>query len=482
MFRTRRFRTLLAIPLAVSLVLLAPTRASADEDEDAPKRVRIEIVKESEEQAAHGSAQRADPMHILHDWFSAELQRHTPEGKGLEEGLAAWFAQGKDAPGAGLRDAFKAKGWDAEKLGRWLSGHAAPAQGMTAHGGPMHGMGMQGMRRPGMARASSGWRMRAPHARPPMGPGMLRRGPWQRGQGMQGGRSWGMQHGRGMHGGRGWGMQHGHGMRGGRGRNMQHGHGMNRGARMGQGTGRGRYAPQSDCPDCRHQGARTHDGFGQGPMPRGPMQGSGGAGPFHRRGPGAGPNTGHTMGGMPHGTLQRDARAYIMWNDGHGWQRMELAPGAQAGPQPFQGPARGMAPGHGRMDGPRAKGPNFIKRLPARPSGAGVLDLDQVRTLLQMLEGASKGAGKPGAAGQPGEPGRVGGLDPAKLKAALEILKQFAPQGGGYAIQSGPGGPGSWLELFRRAAPEKPAAQPKRVKIKSAKPKKVEVIEEIEIK
>jgi len=449
MLRSRRHRILLVAPIVLALALVAPALASADDDAPQPKRVRIKIAKKIEKKGEHAQP-NADPMAILHHWFAGHLTKNAQGGEGMEARLKAWFDAGKEAPMAGLRDAFKAHGWDAAQLNQWLSGHAAGA--------------VRGMFGPGVMGA-----MRVPHS------GTARsftmHGPMARGFGARG---MGGQHG--MHG-----------------RNFAQG---------GQPHG-------NACPNCgagaqRGHGPRTQTWFGQMPNRGGPMMGRfgmrgpmgmGGGRGMGRQGMRRGPFGGNPMGGqgMP-GRTHTTSRAYIMWNDGNGWQRREIAPGTGFGTPPSggmpgigigRGPMGPAHPGHGQghaghgQAGPRGQAP-----APRPGHAPGGMNIEHLEKLLEMLKSMKQGAGKPGAAGQPGQPGSVGGMDAAKLQQILKMLRDMGVPTNGANVQVWPqgGDASSYLELFRRLQPGA-KAEPKRVRIKVVEPKKTEEkIEEIEIK
>ena len=72
-------------------------------------------------------------------------------------------------------------------------------------------------------------------------------------------------------------------------------------------------------------------------------------------------------------------------------------------------------------------------------------------------------------------------MDAAKLHEALEMLRKLLPDGVGFGVVPD-SGKSQWLELWKRGDFGPKAAQPKRVKIKVAEPKKPEIVEEKAIK
>ncbi len=418
--RSRFLRIVFVAPLAVGLLLALPALASA-EDDTAPEPVRVKIRKDVVKKAGP----QGSPMEVLHDWFLGQLKTKTPAGKSVQDGLEAWFGGGSDVPMAGLRDAFKARGWDAKAFGTWMSHHMAGA----SHGG--FGPGM---------------------VRPFMTHGPAMQGPWMQGPSV-----------------RGWftapGMQHG--MR-----------------------GHPRPPHAAGCPQCGH-GADAHAQPGHPPVHGGRMMG-----PFGRRGFARGPWGMRGFGGMhghafrgpglggPMGGMHTQSKAYIMWNDGNGWQRRELAPGTGLGALPFGGPGQGFGQrqgprGHARHDHGRA-GPDHPR--PQQPApGHGGVDIQRLEQILEMLKSMRQGAG------EPGEPGGVGGLDLQQLQQLLELLRpKPSPQAqaGSVRVEGVPGTIRDFQEVLKRIEERKKdaAPAPKRVRIKASAPKPVEAIEETEIK
>lgn len=341
-------RSLYVLTLATALAFAGPA-AFADDEKPAPKKVRIKIktsdgdVATSEQTPDATASTQRSPMPVIERWLRGKLGGAMTKGDADPLGgmLKQWFDGGADVPMADLRDALKADGWDADAMQAWMLRSMADATA-TMHAMPFFSSRTFGPYVSGPRTFT--WRGQSPFGQSPFGQGPMGHGPM--------GHGW-----QGHHGHHGWGMGPGHGWR----------HGW------------------------------------QGWMPRGRMHGFHG-GPRWRMRRGPGPMHGWQGGqhGGMHGAqprVHRQQRAFILWNDGTGWQRREL-PGPHA--QPPVPPRPPVAP--------RAPQP------PATPK-AGTFDIQGLEQLKKMLEEM-----------------KTRGFDPSKgdletdskqLKELLEMLKKL---------------------------------------------------------
>ena len=329
---------------------------------DRPVRVEREVVVQptpAVTTTSGGLAEGRNPMSTMLRW----LLTNGMAGELPNDPLQAWFEGGANVPMAGLRDALKADGWTAQSLQAWFLEHLVG--GMAALHAP------------------------APHAmHPPMHPPM--RGRWYelgRGRGGcgdrcdcdRGGRMEQRSPGRAWHGSR-----QGRGNGRGQGRRQAGQGGFDR--RCGTCDPRGsRGACQGDCGSCdsRRAGRRSCDACGS----RGGSQG--------RRG-----SCGGDCGAQGRGPARR--QAYLLWNDGSGWQQREVdAEGAvahggheHAAPADmiFRGGGTDAAPeltrGGGRRVGHRTAGGDRRRHPGPRPAPAGPARTDPPGRARERAEGA----------------------------------------------------------------------------------------------
>ncbi len=424
MFRSRRLVQLLTASLVVGVALLAPTLASAD-DEDAVKAAPKKTVAKktvakktvAKKIVIKKRDAQSDPMQVMHEWLKSHIDTVTPEGKGLKDGLEAWFSAGQDAPLAGLRDAFRHSGWNAQKLDQWMVGHM------------MMGRMQQGM--PGMVRSFT-THGRLPHGFTTPGAGWGQMGPFGRGaRGFTPGHAtWG-------------GVHPGHGSRT---------HTSSRATVMwNDGTG----WRQMELPAGAALG-----GMPFGSVPFGGMRGS------HSHGmPGMSGRSQH--GGMGHGLGggQRSLRQEVN----------ELRAAVESLKSMLSGMPRGA--GHPHMGSvPHVGGWQGMPGMPGLPGRSGKAGqpgkagAPSGMSLPQMLEALRKM--QPGAGG--------GAPNADQLQQFLEMMKQLQGAGANIQVHGMPGGDAaSFLEALRKMQPAAPApAAPKRVRIKKAAPGKLEKIDE----
>ncbi len=384
MNRPRCLAALLMLTTMVTYTLLGASSARADDDPSnsrtpktkTPKRKRVVIKParkhvvirsgaQSRAAAGHPAKTGASPMDVARQWLAHRAVSKMEGGIDLSEALRAWFDGGEKVPLADLRDAFKAHGWDAAKLQAWLQRQMAGAL-------------------PGLLQAFA--------ARGPRAGGLLAAPVPDRAMGWRRGRA------------RPFPMPDG---------------------------------PQGACPLCGHaSGERGMDSrygaFGRRGRAFGRRGGMWGR-RFGRRFAGRtfrergfGPRAFDRGGGVFAGPVQTQQRAYVLWNDGHGWQRRALPSGRGFGPM---GPhARGGDADRAPSDRPGSQAAPWMKMFNAWRRGAqpqapgaqaqGRLGVGQLKKMLDAFAGT-----------QPGEHPAKASADTDQLESILRLIEAMRKQG-----------------------------------------------------
>lgn len=387
-------RSMFVLSFAAAMACAAPS-AHADDEAPAPKKVRIKLKKHdadghaSERTRASKQAQPRSPMPTIERWLRGKLggSAVAPTHDPMASMLKQWFEGGDDVPMADLRDALTADGWDANSMQAWMLGE------MARSASSMHAM-------PFFSSRTFGPYLSEPRAE-------LWRGRRAMGQGPIG------------HGGHGQGW---------------HGHG---------------YPPHA------HPGHAHPRQGGYGVAPRGWRLRGGRAfrrGPRWRMRQGAGPMPGwpaphghahgeRAQGNRPHGgrpdartpRVQRQQRAFILWNDGNGWQRRELPGGLNEAfqeRQPFPMP---HVHGHGTPQPPVAPRPPMPPVRPRADDGQvkvfgpegeamTIQGMEQIKALLEQLQ---RGGLTPGDTSKARDAARSAAEATKELESVLEMLKQL---------------------------------------------------------